>query len=348
MALSGSDSFGDEESRRVSGSLKEQAERFPIWKPGLTTLRALEDENIRLRAENERLKQEAARQQSNLFRSSSVLRDERRWRAQAEHSWARSANSFTDWFENAAFAMTCVTGNGRIVHANRAALELLGYRREEYLGKQLVELIEEKEVVQRILQAVEGSPLPQNFLVHLRSRKGLLRPVMVSCQLIEQAGMPCVCLYTQEASEAKRQSRIRHHPPIRLRELGENMREVFWVSDVKRPKIIYVSSAFETIFEMKRKCLYRRASAVLDVVHPEDRARGRKTFRERFNQMGARPDIRNPQPGRGNLPGRGNHRGYHFRQASGKIFGFAGATAESADGPWTDCDREHLFSAGGF
>lgn len=281
MTPADSDAFGDG-ARQGSRSQDKQLEGFPIWNPNLTAQRALKEENVRLREDNERLKRELSNQNSNLLRSASALRDEHRWRAQAEHSWAQSVNDFSQWFGNAVFAMTCVAWDGRIVHANRAALELLGYQREEYLGKRIEELIVEEEIVQRIQLSVDGSPLPQSFLAHIRSRNGLIRPVLVSCQLIEHGGSPCVCLYTQEASVAKREKTKRLKPQLRLRELGDNIREVLWVSDINRLKVLYVSSAFETVFGMKRKFLYRRATAFLDVVHPEDRQRVKKAFLKRI------------------------------------------------------------------
>src|SRR5258707_1030834 len=49
------------------------------------------------------------------------------------------ADDFEDFFENSAVALALVSGNGTILRANRAELEMLGYRAEEYVGRNITD-----------------------------------------------------------------------------------------------------------------------------------------------------------------------------------------------------------------
>jgi PAS domain S-box-containing protein len=59
----------------------------------------------------------------------------------------------------------------------------------------------------------------------------------------------------------------------RLRQLAENIREVFYVIDWDPARVVYVSPAYEEIWGYPRASLHERPTAWLEAVYPEDRAR---------------------------------------------------------------------------
>lgn len=59
----------------------------------------------------------------------------------------------------------------------------------------------------------------------------------------------------------------------RFRQLTENIREVFWLSDVGKTEMFYVSPSYETIWGLPPQQLYDRPAAWLDAIHPADRDR---------------------------------------------------------------------------
>ncbi len=59
----------------------------------------------------------------------------------------------------------------------------------------------------------------------------------------------------------------------RFRELAENIREVFWLTDIQKSTIIYVSPAYETIWGRSLQSLYASPRDWLDAIVPEDRER---------------------------------------------------------------------------
>ena len=71
----------------------------------------------------------------------------------------------------------------------------------------------------------------------------------------------------KQAEEAQRASEER------FRELAENIREVFWMTDPAKNEIHYVSPAYEKIWGRSCDSAYAEPRAWLDAIHPDDRPR---------------------------------------------------------------------------
>ena len=68
-----------------------------------------------------------------------------------------------------------------------------------------------------------------------------------------------------QAEEALRESEER------FREMAENIREVFWISNVGMTEILYISTAYEEIWGRTRASLIENPRSFLDAIHSEDR-----------------------------------------------------------------------------
>jgi PAS domain S-box-containing protein len=62
----------------------------------------------------------------------------------------------------------------------------------------------------------------------------------------------------------------------RFREIAESIDEVFWVRDASGERMLYVSPAYERIWQRSPESLHRSAASWLDAVHPDDRERIRE------------------------------------------------------------------------
>ncbi len=60
---------------------------------------------------------------------------------------------------------------------------------------------------------------------------------------------------------------------LQFRQLAENIREVFWLTDPAKNEILYVSPAYEEIWGRSCASLYATPRDWIDAIHPEDRAR---------------------------------------------------------------------------
>jgi PAS domain S-box-containing protein len=80
------------------------------------------------------------------------------------------------------------------------------------------------------------------------------------------------------AIERKRGEEALRESEERFRQLAENIHEVFWMSDLKKSEMIYVSPAYEEVWGASCNSLYEQPRSFVDSIHPEDRGTVIATF----------------------------------------------------------------------
>lgn len=68
----------------------------------------------------------------------------------------------------------------------------------------------------------------------------------------------------------------------RFRQLAENIREVFWITDLHKKQMVYVSPAYEEIWGRSRESLYQNPQSFVDSIHPDDRDRVMAAFEKQI------------------------------------------------------------------
>src|SRR5690242_4463881 len=81
----------------------------------------------------------------------------------------------TDFLENAALPLHWVGGDGRILWANQAELDLLGYSRDEYVGHHIAEFHVDNPAIREILERLNQSEVLRNYEARLRCKDGGIR-----------------------------------------------------------------------------------------------------------------------------------------------------------------------------
>jgi len=76
-----------------------------------------------------------------------------------------------------------------------------------------------------------------------------------------------------EAVERKRAEEALLESEKRFRQMAENIREVFWLTDPAKNQILYVSPAYEEIWGRSCESVYASPREWMDAIHPEDRER---------------------------------------------------------------------------
>src|SRR5581483_9338509 len=89
-----------------------------------------------------------------------------------------------DFFENAVDGMHWVGPDGTILWANRAELELLGYRREEYIGHPIAEFHVDPPVIEEILRRLAAREEIHSYEARLRCKDGSIRHVLISSNVL--------------------------------------------------------------------------------------------------------------------------------------------------------------------
>src|SRR5580765_5516514 len=59
----------------------------------------------------------------------------------------------------------------------------------------------------------------------------------------------------------------------RFRQFAENIQEVFWMTDLEKHQMLYISPAYEKIWGRSLQSLYNEPLSFLDAIHPDDRDR---------------------------------------------------------------------------
>jgi PAS domain S-box-containing protein len=85
-----------------------------------------------------------------------------------------------DFFENATVGLHIVSGGGRILRANRAELEMLGYSAEEYIGNPIAIFHADPPVIEDILARLGRGEKLDNYPARLRAKDGSIRHVRIT------------------------------------------------------------------------------------------------------------------------------------------------------------------------
>jgi len=87
-------------------------------------------------------------------------------------------------------------------------------------------------------------------------------------RLIEAASHTAtICINRHRTEEALKESEAR------FRQVMENIEEVFWMTNAAKTQMLYLSPAYEKIWQRTCASVYADPSAWLDAVHPDDRER---------------------------------------------------------------------------
>src|ERR1044072_1184429 len=128
-----------------------------------------------------------------------------RARTQAEESVRRTKQELSDFVENAGVGMHWVGPDGVILWANSAELEMLGYAREEYIGRHIAEFHCERPVIEDILgRLVQGETLHE-YPAQLRCKDGSIRDVLINSNVFwEDNKFVHTRCFTRDITERKK------------------------------------------------------------------------------------------------------------------------------------------------
>lgn len=85
-----------------------------------------------------------------------------------------------DFFDNATVGLHIVSGDGRILKANRAELQMLGYAAEDYIGEPICSFHVDQPVIEDILARLSGGEKLDGYPARLRAKDGSVRHVRIT------------------------------------------------------------------------------------------------------------------------------------------------------------------------
>jgi PAS domain S-box-containing protein len=140
---------------------------------------ALEQTNQELRKSRDLLEQQVAARTAELSQINRQLQQEIQQHRQTEESLRHSQEDIRDFVENAIVGLHWVDGEGTILWANQAELDLLGYTSEEYIGHSITEFHVDGDLIADILQRLSNNRPVQNYEAQLRCKDGSIRYVAI-------------------------------------------------------------------------------------------------------------------------------------------------------------------------
>ena len=123
-------------------------------------------------------------------------------RREAEQTLRRREKEFADFVENAAEGLHRVAGDGIILWANRAELQMLGYTWEEYVGHHIADFHVDAPVIESILGKLASGETLYDQPARLRCKDGSIRHVVIhSNGYFDDGELRYTRCFTRDATE---------------------------------------------------------------------------------------------------------------------------------------------------
>lgn len=111
------------------------------------------------------------------------------------------------------------------------------------------------------------------LFIAIRHGIGEMRSIAERTAQIERLNEGLEAHVASRTAELVAANRELRHSEQRFRQIAENIREVFWITEPPDNKLIYISPAYEEVWGRTCSSLPEISQMWLDTVHPEDQAR---------------------------------------------------------------------------
>jgi two-component system, cell cycle sensor histidine kinase and response regulator CckA len=148
-----------------------------VWIAG--GVHAQRSQAVRHAEEHERLRQLAEEAASEAEAAAQEAAEGLATQLQAEKALRDREAELADFFETASTAMHWVGRDGTILRANQAELDLLGYERDEYIGRNISEFHVDPPVIDDILHRLLGGQRLRQYPARLRCKDGQVKEVVI-------------------------------------------------------------------------------------------------------------------------------------------------------------------------
>lgn len=186
-------------------------------------------------------------------------------RKQIEAQLRRSHEQLTDVLESITDGMYTCDGEWRFTYINRRAKELLRLSDAD-LGQ----------VLWQVRPEAVGSIFDQQFSRVIKERISAVFEAEYDARHWEVHAYPTrdgIAVYFQDITERKIAQDRLAESELRFRQLAENIREVFWMSDARKSEILYVSPGYAETWGRSPEYLRTNPMAFTKSIHPDDRPR---------------------------------------------------------------------------
>jgi diguanylate cyclase (GGDEF)-like protein/PAS domain S-box-containing protein len=201
-------------------------------------------------------------------------------RKRIEEALRLSEARFSGILDIAHEAIISIDEGHRILLFNKGAEQIFGYSQQEVLGGPMDILLPERfraKHWEHVLSFVQSDVVSR--------RVGGRREILgkrkngeeffgeASISKLELGLEKIFTVVLRDITERRRTEEELRSSEERFRQFAENVKEVFWMGDVKKNQMIYISPAYEEIWGKSREILYQSLDTWLDDIHPEEKNR---------------------------------------------------------------------------
>ncbi|MFO7666223.1 MAG: PAS domain S-box protein, partial [Desulfobacterales bacterium] len=188
----------------------------------------------------------------------------------AEEKLRESEELFRSYLEYAPDGVYMSDVNGNFLYGNRKCEEIIGYRREELIGKNFLELniLPEKSLnkAAQLLQAnIEGKSTGPDE-IELISKEGRLVPVEINTSVFQRIGQKIILAFVRDITDRKQAEEALLESEEKCRLVVENAAEVILIAQDGLLK--YVNPMAVKILGYSEEVLTTRP--FVELLHPED------------------------------------------------------------------------------
>ena len=173
-------------------------------------------------------------------------------RKAAEDELRRSEQELADFFENATIGLHWVGPDGTILRANRAELDMLGYSREEYVGRLIADFHADEDVICDILKRLQAGEKLTEYPARLKCKDGSIKDVLIDSSVLWRDGefVHTRC-FTRDVTERKRAEAKVREQEQRTRTILESITDAFFGLD-RDWRFTYVNRQAEALLGRSR------------------------------------------------------------------------------------------------
>jgi PAS domain S-box-containing protein len=177
-------------------------------------------------------------------------------RKTAEDQLRRSEQELSDFFENATIGLHWVGPDGVILRVNKAELDLLGYRADEYVGRNIVDFHVDQAVIGDILRRLRQGEKLVDMPAQMVCKDGSIRDVLIDSSVMWKDGefIHTRC-FTRDVTEQKRSQEALEASEQRFGRFMQHLPGLAWIKDAEG-RYIYTNDAAEKAFRLPRAKLY--------------------------------------------------------------------------------------------
>ena len=143
---------------------------------------------------------------------------------ETEEELRTQLEELNDFIENAALPLHWVNGSGIILWANKIEMELVGYTKEEYIGRHISNFHADSDVIEDILSRLINKETLINYGARLKCKNGEIRHVLINSNVLWKNGefIHTRC-FTRDITDLKKAESDKVDQILRLEEKNKKL-----------------------------------------------------------------------------------------------------------------------------